>query len=213
MLDSASVSPLAPRRPGDQNTACGSSRRPYFLFGASCFAFRNLPRSARPFCLGTGGTEKSRLPCPLHLCARTNRDEGPGSTARDAPRSREVDRNRFDREEREHRGGRRGESPARSESGRTPASPPCVHAVCAPCVRDEARTPHPCPSPPITFRPGSAAPPPTVSVAIPCDRLRPGLPTTPRVATSSSSPRPVQDDSRSARTQGVNPRSESYVSP
>jgi hypothetical protein len=186
---------------------------PLLLVWCSCFAFRNLPRSARPFCLGTGGTEETRLPCPLHLCVGTNRAEAPGSTARRAPWSRVAERAAVVRELREHRGGRRGEPPARSKSGRTPASPPRVHAVCAPCVRDEARTPHPCPSPPNTFRPGSAAPPPTVSVAIPCDRSRPGLPTTTRVATPLSSPRPVQDDSRSARTQGANPRSESYVSP
>ena len=156
---------------------------------------QELAEISPPLCLGTGGTEESRLPCPLHLWIRTSRGEAPGCTARHAPWFR-IDRNAVEREEREPRGGRRGESPARSKSGRTPALPPHVHAVCAPCVRDEARTPHPCPSPPITFRPGSAAPPPTCSVAIPCDRLRPGVPMTPRVATSSSSLRPVQNDSR-----------------
>jgi hypothetical protein len=117
---------------------------------AHCFLLcvQELAEISPPLCLGTGGTEVARLPCPLHLCVRKHRDEARGTTAPHTPWSRVADRSAIDREVREHRGGRRGESPARSESGRTPASPPRVHAVCAPCVRDEARTPHPCPSPP-----------------------------------------------------------------
>ncbi|MDQ1478624.1 MAG: hypothetical protein QOE62_3853, partial [Actinomycetota bacterium] len=162
---------------------------------ASCFAFRNLPRSARPFVSVQAGRKKPACRVRYISVFERTATKLPGTTPPHAPWSRVADRSAVDREMREHRGGRRGEPPARSKSGRTPASLPRAHAICAHCVRDVARTPHPCPSPPITFRPGSAAPPPTVSVAIPCDRSRPGLPTTTRVATSLSSPRPVQDDS------------------
>jgi hypothetical protein len=174
---------------------------------ASCFAFRNLPRSARPFVSVQAG-RKTRLPCPLHLCVRPN----PRRSSREQRASRAASPRGGSRSERERRGGRRGESPARSKSGRTPALPPRVHAVCAPCVRDEARTPHPCPSPPNTFRPGSAAPPPTVFGRHPMrPKLRPGGLMAWLIATPSSL-RPVQNASRRARRQGRIPRSGLEVS-
>jgi hypothetical protein len=179
---------------------------------ASCFAFRNLPRSARPHLSRYKRDGRARLPCPLHLQVRTRRartthDEGLADTAPHARCLGDLDRRR-----REHRGGRRGESPARSKSGRTPALPPRVPAVCAPCVRDEARTPHPCPSPPNTFRPGSAAPPPTVFGRHPMrPKLRPGGLMAWLIATPSSL-RPVQNASRRARRQGRIPRSGLEVS-
>jgi hypothetical protein len=210
MLDSASVSPLAPRRPGDQ-------KRPadHHVAIACCvcclLCVQELAEISPPLFVSVQAGRRTRLPCPLHLrvrtrCVRTKRDGALGNTTQCA-RFRELDRRR-----RESRGGRRGESPARSKSGRTPALPPRVHAVCAPCVRDEARTPHPCPSPPMTFRPGSAAPLPTVFGRHP---MRPKLAPQCRLRRCFATPsslRPVQNDSRRARTQGSSPRNGHNVS-
>ncbi|MCU1464924.1 MAG: hypothetical protein JWM72_852 [Actinomycetia bacterium] len=115
---------------------------------ASCFAFRNLPRSARPFVSVQAGRKKPACRVRYICVVRTNRDQAPRDQC--APRavvpSRRSQCGRS-REKREHRGGRHRKPPARSDPGRTPASPPRVRTICAHCVRDVAPTPHPCPSP------------------------------------------------------------------